>query len=183
MPANIHHGEIEDAEPVILAVVAAKTGIRNAVAMVTAALLPVAMFRLPVMCTITPPSGLLYLHLGRASLLRRPIGLLLTLLLLLLSSGLLLLSLLALLTLLAPGLLLLTLLLLLLASGLLLLALLTLLAPGLLLLTLPRSLSLLLLMLLLLFWGLRVLMRLRLSLFLVLRGPSLFVLFFLPRVS
>jgi len=69
MPANIHHWQAIDAEPMTLAVVAAETGIRNVVAMVTAALLPVAVFGLPVMCTITPPSGLLYLHLSRAPLL------------------------------------------------------------------------------------------------------------------
>ena len=69
MPANIHHREAIDAESMILAVVAAETVIRNAVATVTTALLPVAVFGLPVMCTITPPSGLLYLHLSWAPLL------------------------------------------------------------------------------------------------------------------
>ena len=136
MPANIHHREIEEAELVIVAVVAAETGIRNAITVVTATFLPSTVLGLPVVCTITPPSRLLNPHLSRATLLRRPTGLLLTLLLLtsgllllillLLPSSLLLLALLILL-LLAPGLLLLPLLILLLASRLLLLPLLILL--------------------------------------------------------
>jgi hypothetical protein len=40
MPADIHHGETVDAKPVILAIVATETIIRDAVAVITAALLP-----------------------------------------------------------------------------------------------------------------------------------------------
>lgn len=126
MPADIPHRETVDAEAMILAIVAPETVIRNAVAMVTAALLPGAAFRLPVVSTINPPSGLLYSHLGRAPPLCGPVGLLLAVLLLL-------------------------------SLGLLLLALLF------------RGLSLLL------FFGL--------GLLLVLRRPSVFVLFLLLRVS
>ena len=152
MPANIHHREIEEAELVIVAVVAAETGIRNAITVVTATFLPSMVLGLPVASTITPPSRLLNPHLSRATLLRRPTGLLLTLLLL--TSGLLLLALLILL--LPSRLLLLALLLLLLASSLLLLALLTLLLSSrllllaLLILLLPSRLLLLALLTLLL---------------------------------
>jgi hypothetical protein len=59
MPANIPHGETVDAEPVILAIVAPETVLRNAVAVVTAALLPGAVLRLPAVGTITLPSNLL----------------------------------------------------------------------------------------------------------------------------
>jgi len=90
MTANIHHGETVDAEPVLLAVVATETVIGNAVAVVTAALLPGAVLRLPAMCTVPLPSGLLA-SLGRAPFLCRPVVLLLTLMVLLfLPSGLLL---------------------------------------------------------------------------------------------
>jgi hypothetical protein len=118
MPANKHHGKIVHAEPVILAIVGTETVIRNAVAVVAAALLPGAVIGLPVTRTITLPSGPLLAFLSRAPLLCRPVALLLTLLALLtlLPSGLLLLlscrvallwTLLALLTLLPSGLLLL----------------------------------------------------------------------------
>ena len=101
----------------ILAIVGTETGIWNAIAVVAATLLPGAVLRLPVMCTITLPSDLLLAYLSRAPLLCRPVALLLTLLALLtlLPSGLLLLlscrvallwTLLALLTLLPSGLLL-----------------------------------------------------------------------------
>jgi hypothetical protein len=82
-PANIHHREAVNAEPVILAEVAAETVIRNAVAVVTAALLPGAVLRLPAMCTITLPGNLLLVYLRRAPLSCRPIAPLLTLLALL----------------------------------------------------------------------------------------------------
>jgi hypothetical protein len=91
MPANIHHGESVDPELVILAIVATETIIRNAVAVVTAALLPGAVLRLPAMCTITLPSNLLLAYVLRAALLCGPVVLLLALLILL-PSGLLLLS-------------------------------------------------------------------------------------------
>ena len=102
----------------LLAVVAAETVIWNAIAVVTAALLPGAVLRLPAMGTITLPSDLLLALLSRAALLCRPVVLLPTLLaLLILLPGLLLLSirgvvplllLLPLLILLPPGLLLLS---------------------------------------------------------------------------
>ena len=90
MPANIHHGETVNAEPVILPIVAAEAVIRNAVAVVTAALLPGTVIRPPVICAITLPSDLLLALLIRVPLLCRPVVVLLTLLILL-RSGLLLL--------------------------------------------------------------------------------------------
>ena len=80
MPTYIHHGEGVDTKPVILAVVTTKTVIWDAVAVVTAALLPGAVLRLPAMRTITLPSSLLDAYLSRAPLLGRPVILLLTLL-------------------------------------------------------------------------------------------------------
>src|ERR1700686_1077729 len=81
MPANIHHRDPVDPERVILALVAAETVIRNAIAVVTAALLPGAVLRLPAMRTITLPSDLLSAYLRWTSLLScRPVVLLLTLL-------------------------------------------------------------------------------------------------------
>jgi putative NIF3 family GTP cyclohydrolase 1 type 2 len=80
MSANVDHGKTEDAESVILAVVAAETVIRNAVAVVAATLLPGAMFRLPAVCTIALPSNLLLVYLIGASALRRSVVLLLMLL-------------------------------------------------------------------------------------------------------
>jgi hypothetical protein len=93
MPAYIDHGESVDAKTVILSIVTTETVIRNPVAVVTAALLPGAMLGLPAMCTITLPSDLLHAYLLGASLLCRPVVLLLTLLplLILLPLGLLLL--------------------------------------------------------------------------------------------
>jgi hypothetical protein len=99
MTANIPHGKTVDAEPVILSVVATEPVIRDPIAVVTAALLPGAVLRLPAVRTITLPSDLLLAYMFRAPLLYRPIVTLLTLLalLILLPSGLLLLSLLILL--------------------------------------------------------------------------------------
>src|ERR1700731_3185375 len=145
MPANIPHGETVDTEPVILAIVATEAVIRNAVAVVTAALLPSAVLRLPAICTVPLPSDLLLVYLSRASLLCRPVVLLLCRVVLLL-------TLLALLILLPSGLLLLCRVVLLLT---LLLPLLILLPPGLLLLLLCSRLVLLLLLLLLLLLPLR----------------------------
>ena len=82
MPANVHHGKTLEAEPVIMAVVAAETGLRNAVAAVTAALLPGAVLRLPATRTFMLPSSPLLAFLSRVAMLCRPIGLLLPLLLL-----------------------------------------------------------------------------------------------------
>jgi hypothetical protein len=76
MPANIHHRETVNAEPVLLAVVATETVIGNAVAVVTAALLPGAVLRLPAMRTITLPSDLLLTYLSRTPLLCSPVVLL-----------------------------------------------------------------------------------------------------------
>jgi hypothetical protein len=180
VPANNQNGETEDAEPVVPAIVAAETVIRNAIAVVSPALLPGAVLGLPAMGTITLPGDVLFAYLSWASLLSRPVVLLLTLslaLLILLPLGLFLL-LLPLLILLPLGLLLLTLpvllplglfllllpLLILLPLGLLLLTLPVLLPLGLfllllpLLILLPLSLLLLTLLLLLLFGGLSLLL-------------------------
>jgi hypothetical protein len=181
MPTHIHHRETVDTEPMILAVVTAETVIRDAVAVVTAALLPVAVLGLPAMCTIALPSDLLDVYLLGAPLLGRPVVLLLTLLALLtlLHNGLLL-TLLALLILLPLGLLLLSRR----VVSLLLLPLLILLPLGLLLLSrrvvslllLFRSLGLLLLtLLLLLFRSLRLLL-LTLLLLLLFRSVRLLLL-------
>lgn len=114
MSTDIPYWEIVDTECVILPVVAAETALRNAIAAVTAALLPGAVLRLPAMCARTLPCDLLLADLSRTSSLSVPIVLLLTLLalLILLAPGLLLfcsvvllLALLPLLILLAPGLL------------------------------------------------------------------------------
>jgi hypothetical protein len=203
MPANIPHGETVDAEPVILAIVATETVIRNAVAVVTTALLPGAVLRLPAMGTITLPSNLLLAYLSRAPSLCRPVVLPLALLplLVLLPSGLLLLfrgvvlplALLPLLVLLPSGLLLL------LFRGvvslLTLLPLLVLLPSGLLLLfrgvVLPLALlpllvllpSGLLLLLALLLRGLSLLLLFRLSLLLLFLGLSPLILLILPCIS
>ena len=94
MSADVHHRETVDAEPMFLSVVAAEAVIRDAVAAVTAALLPSVVLRLPAMGTIPLPSDLLYADLlGAASLCRPVVVLLLSLLplLILLPSGLLLL--------------------------------------------------------------------------------------------
>jgi hypothetical protein len=64
MPANVNHRETVDAELVRLAIVAAEPVIRNAVAVVAAALLPGAVLRLPTMGTITLPSDLLLMYLS-----------------------------------------------------------------------------------------------------------------------
>src|SRR5258708_1172628 len=90
MPTNVHHREPVDAEPVFLPIVATETVIRNAIAVVTAALLPGAVLRLPATCAITLPRDLLLALLSRAALLRRPVVLLPKLLplLILLPSGL-----------------------------------------------------------------------------------------------
>jgi hypothetical protein len=74
-----YHREIVDAEPVVLAIVGAETGVRNAVAAVAPALLPGVVIRLPVMRAIALPGGLLLVYLSRTPLLRRPIVLLLPL--------------------------------------------------------------------------------------------------------
>jgi len=64
MTTNVHNREAVDAELVRLAIVATEPVIRNAVAVVTAALLPSAMLRLPTMGTITLPSDLLLMYLS-----------------------------------------------------------------------------------------------------------------------
>ena len=170
MAANNHHWEPIDAKPVILSVVTAETVIRDAVAFVSAALLPAAMFRLPAMSAITLPSDLLHPCLFRAPMLGRPVVLLLMLwtLLILLPSGLLLLLFCSV------------------ALQLALLALLILLSLGLLLLfrRVVLLLTLLLPLLILLPFGLLLLLlSFRLSLLLLLRGLRLFFLFVLPCVS
>ncbi len=197
MSANNHHWEPIDAKSVILSVVAAETVIRDAVAFVSAALLPVAMFRLPAMSAIALPSDLLHACLFRAPMLGRPLVLLLMLgtLLILLPSGLplllfcsvvLQLALLPLLILLPLGLLLLLFRRVVLLLPLF-LPLLILLPLGLLLLlfcSIVLVLPLLLPLLILLPFGLLLLLlSFRLSLLLLLRGLRLFFLFVLPCVS
>ncbi len=59
MPADIPNRETVNAEPVIRSVIAAEAFFRNAIAAVTAALLPVTMLRLPAMSTIAFPSNVL----------------------------------------------------------------------------------------------------------------------------
>ena len=71
MPANVCHWETVDAEFVILAIGATETGVGNAIAVITAALLPVAMLRLPAVGTIAPPRNLLLAYLRGAALLCR----------------------------------------------------------------------------------------------------------------
>jgi hypothetical protein len=71
-----------DEEMVISAVIFMEAGVWNAIAVVTAALLPGAVLRLPAMCTIPLPSDLLLAHMLRAPLLSRPVVALLTLLVL-----------------------------------------------------------------------------------------------------
>jgi len=193
MSADIPDGEAIDSEPMILAIVATEAVLRNPVAVVTAALLPGAVLRLPAMCTSTLPSDLLLTYLSGAATLCRPVVPLLPLLLLLIlpRSGLLLLllscrvilllTLLALLILLPSGLLLL-----LFRSIILLLTLLTLLILlpfGLLLFRSVVRLLTLLPLLILLPLGL---LPFRLGLLLLFRRLSLFFLFVrfvLPRVS
>jgi len=63
MPADIPYREVVDAEPVILAIVATETVVRNPVAVVAPALLPSAVLRLPATCTITSPRNLLLPYL------------------------------------------------------------------------------------------------------------------------
>ena len=69
LSANIHHVQTTEEEPVILAVILIETGIRDAVAVVTAALLPGPVLRLPIMCTIALERSLLLAHLIGAALL------------------------------------------------------------------------------------------------------------------
>jgi len=90
LPSNVHNREAVDAKLVRLAIVTAEPVIRNAIAVVTAALLPGAVLRLPATCAITLPSDLLLARLRRAPLLCGPVVLLLLALLILLSSSLLL---------------------------------------------------------------------------------------------
>ena len=92
LPSNVHNREAVDAKLVRLAIVTAEPVIRNAIAVVTAALLPGAVLRLPATCTITLPSDLLLARLSRAPLLCGPVVLLLPLALLILLSSSLLLS-------------------------------------------------------------------------------------------
>lgn len=181
----------------IRSVVAAETVIRDPIAVVTAALLPGVVLRLPVMRALALPSNLLDVYLCRLSLLCRlvvlpltrlallillPLGLLLPfclllhfgLLLPLFCSVVLQLTLLPLLILLSSSLLLL------LGGVVLLLALLVLLPSRLLLLLLRR---IVLLLTLLLFGGLGLRLLFRPSLLLLFPRLSFFVLFLLPRIS
>ena len=91
MSAHVPHGQSVNAESVVPTVVALKAVVRNTIAVVTAALLPRAVLRLPAMSPIALPSDLLLAHIHRSALLGRPNVLLLTISLpwaVLLSSGL-----------------------------------------------------------------------------------------------
>src|ERR1051325_10628401 len=89
MPTDVSHRQSVDAEPVILSVVASEAVVRNAVAVVTTALLPGAMLGLPAVSAITLPRDLLLTHVSWSALLGGPVVLLLaaSLLLLVLSSS------------------------------------------------------------------------------------------------
>ena len=76
MAANVSHGETVNAKSVILAIVATEAVFGDAVALVTAALLPSAVLRMPAMCAIILPRNLLPPYLSWAALLRRPVVLL-----------------------------------------------------------------------------------------------------------
>lgn len=103
MAANVSHGETVNAESVIPAIVVTKAVFGDAIAVVTAALLPGAVLRMPAICSIVLPRNLLPPCLSRAALLRRPVVLLPLLgLLLLLFSGVVLLLTLLLLLILSP---------------------------------------------------------------------------------
>ena len=69
MPAKDEQTEAEYAEPVTGTKVPTEMIIRNAVAVVAATLLPIAVFRLPVMCTILLPNSALFALLHTLSLL------------------------------------------------------------------------------------------------------------------
>ena len=71
MPANVPYGKSVDAESVILAVVASEAVIWNTVAGVTAALLPGAVLRLPVVRAVALPGNLLLVRLSWTPLLCR----------------------------------------------------------------------------------------------------------------
>ena len=79
MPANVPYGKSVDAESVILAVVASEAVIWNTVAGVTAALLPGAVLRLPVVRAVALPGNLLLVRLSWTPLLCRLVLLLLAL--------------------------------------------------------------------------------------------------------
>ena len=84
MSTDIPYLEIGEAEPVVLAIVATETVLRNTIATVAAALLPGTVLRLPAMCARTLPGNLLLADLDRAPSLCRLLGLLLLALLALL---------------------------------------------------------------------------------------------------
>ena len=78
MVTDISHWERVDAESVVLAVIAAETVFRYAVAIVATALLPRSVFGLPALSAIISPGGLLLVHAGGAALLDGPVVLLST---------------------------------------------------------------------------------------------------------
>jgi len=69
IPANILQLVPEDTESVVRTKVAAVTVLGNAVSVVAAALLPIAVLGLPVMCAMLLPNGPLFAWLSKASLL------------------------------------------------------------------------------------------------------------------
>ena len=73
MVTDISHWERVDAESVVLAVIAAETVFRYAVAIVATALLPRSVFGLPALGAIFPPRGLLLVYAVRTALLSGPV--------------------------------------------------------------------------------------------------------------
>ncbi len=67
MSAHVPHGQSVNAESVVPTVIASKAVVRNTVAVVTAALLPGAVLRLPAMGAIALPSDLLLAHVHRST--------------------------------------------------------------------------------------------------------------------
>jgi hypothetical protein len=68
MPGDNHHGKGMESEPVLPAEIDNETVMRDAVAAITAALLPTAMFILPVLCAMLLPNHALFsakLHMPR----------------------------------------------------------------------------------------------------------------------
>ena len=61
--ANDHHGVAVDSEPVTRTKVAMRTLLRNPIAVIAAALLPVTVLRLPVVCSMLLPSASLFAFL------------------------------------------------------------------------------------------------------------------------
>ena len=70
IPAHHHEGEAVDAEIVTPTIVASEIAIRNAVAVVAAALMPIAVLGLPAVSSMLLPGNPLFALLGMLLLLR-----------------------------------------------------------------------------------------------------------------